>query len=210
MFSRSPPADQRPFPLKRQPDAMRPGAPAPAQAAADFGPPPKPRFEPAGGAFAAPPQAPTAAAAAPQQTVSDGWKPEPWKSAPPQGAEGAASGFTLGSIIGNDLTIVGQGLRIITRGTLQVDGKVDGDVVGMEVVVGERGCVTGVVSAETVAVRGRVNGTIRGATVTLHSSAHVEGDVHHKQLAIEEGAHLDGSVRRPANPSDLEPDFGGI
>jgi hypothetical protein len=32
------------------------------------------------------------------------------------------------SVIGNDLTIIGQGLRIISRGMLQVDGDIEGDV----------------------------------------------------------------------------------
>ena len=32
------------------------------------------------------------------------------------------------SVISNDLKIIGQGLKIISRGTLQVDGEVEGDV----------------------------------------------------------------------------------
>lgn len=120
---------------------------------------------------------------------------------------GMATGFSLGSIIGNDLTIVGQGLRIITKGTLQVDGKVEGDVVGSEIIIGEKGEVVGVVSAEAVIVRGQVHGTIKGQRVTLQSSAHVEGDVHHQELTVEQGAHLDGRVRRPKDPADLIPNL---
>ena len=113
----------------------------------------------------------------------------------------------MGSLIGSDLTISGQGLRIVTRGTLQVDGLVQGDVVGAEVIVGEKGHVTGTVAGESVIVRGRVSGTIRGVTVALVSGSHVEGDVHHHKLSVEEGAHLDGRVRRPENVSDLKPQF---
>ena len=120
---------------------------------------------------------------------------------------GPGGGFSMGSLIGSDLTISGQGLRIVTRGTLQVDGIVEGDVIGSEVIVGEKGHVTGVVSGESVIVRGRVTGTIRGVTVALVSGAHVEGDVHHHQLSVEQGAHLDGRVRRPENASDLKPQF---
>jgi len=117
------------------------------------------------------------------------------------------SGFSLGSIIGNDLTIVGQGLRIITQGTLQVDGKVEGDVLGKEVIVGDKGAVTGVVSGENVVIRGAVHGTIRAFKVALQSSARVEGDIHHQQLTVEEGAHLDGRVRRPQDPAELRPNL---
>ena len=117
--------------------------------------------------------------------------------------------FSTRSIIGNDLTIMGQGLRIITKGTLQVDGKIEGDVIGNEVIIGERGHVTGIVSGESVTVRGQVQGTIKALTVALQSGAHVEGDVHHRQLSVEQGAHLDGRVRRPQNVEELKPDLDG-
>jgi cytoskeletal protein CcmA (bactofilin family) len=107
------------------------------------------------------------------------------------------------SVIGNDLKIIGQGLRIISQGTLQVDGEVEGDVGGVEVIIGEKGKVTGTVAAQRVIVRGRISGVIRGTTVTLQSSSRVEGDIHHMSLAIEQGAEFDGRCRRPADPAEL-------
>jgi cytoskeletal protein CcmA (bactofilin family) len=109
------------------------------------------------------------------------------------------------SIIGNDLTIVGQGLKIVTRGTLQVEGKIEGDVIGNEVIIGEKGQVTGVVSGQSVVVHGAVAGTVKGVHVALKSGARVDGDVLHHQLSVEQGAHLDGRVKRPADPSELAP-----
>lgn len=117
----------------------------------------------------------------------------------------AGGGGQPRSIIGNDLTIVGQGLRIISKGILQVDGDVTGDVVGSEVIIGEKGRVTGVVSGEAVIVRGEVAGTIRGMRVMLQTGARVEGDVHHQTLAVEQGAYLDGRVRRPQDINELRP-----
>src|SRR5215470_19806237 len=113
------------------------------------------------------------------------------------------------SVIGNDLKIIGQGLKIISQGTLQVDGEVEGDVGGVEVIIGEKGKVTGTVAAERVIVRGRISGVIRGATVTLQSSARVEGDIHHISLAIEQGAEFDGRCRRPTDASELKLDLEG-
>jgi len=112
----------------------------------------------------------------------------------------------VGSLIGNDLTIVGQGLRIMSKGTLQVDGKVDGDVVGKEVVVGSSGVVTGVVQGESVIVRGQVHGTIKGVRVTLQSTSQVEGDIHQIELTMEHGAQLEGRVRRAKDASELLPE----
>src|SRR5262245_23162987 len=113
------------------------------------------------------------------------------------------------SVIGNDLKIIGQGLRIISQGTLQVDGEVEGDVGGSEVIIGEQGKVTGTISAERVVVRGQIAGVIRGVMVTLQSTSHVEGDIHHMSLAIEQGAEFDGRCRRAADPSGLKSDLTG-
>ena len=112
------------------------------------------------------------------------------------------------SVIGNDLKIIGQGLKIISQGTLQVDGEVEGDVGGTEVIIGELGRVTGTVAAERVIVRGQIAGVIRGVMVTLQSTSHVEGDIHHMSLAIEQGAEFDGRCRRAADPSALKSELG--
>jgi cytoskeletal protein CcmA (bactofilin family) len=109
------------------------------------------------------------------------------------------------SIIGNDLTIIGQDLRILTKGSLQIDGEIQGDIHGLEVIVGEKGKVTGTVAADTIIVRGEVAGVIRGQTVTLEAHAKVEGDIHHQALSIEQGASFDGRSRRAKDAAELKP-----
>ena len=44
------------------------------------------------------------------------------------------------------------------------------------------------------------SGTVRGLKVRLTSSARVEGDIIHKTIAIESGAHFEGSVQRQEDP----------
>lgn len=138
-----------------------------------------------------PPPQPTATTAAPAPTATP--------------SSGALS--TPYSIIGKDLTIIGQGLRIISKGKIQVDGEIHGDVLGSEVVIGSDGKVTGVVSAETIKVCGAVQGTIRGLRVFLEAGAKVEGDVHHQTLSVDEGAELEGRVRRVRDEAELRPDL---
>jgi len=112
------------------------------------------------------------------------------------------------SVISNDLKIIGQGpLKIISRGTLQVDGEVAGDVAGAEIIIGEQGKVTGTIAAERVIVCGTTSGVIRAMTVVLQASARVEAEIHHMSLTIEEGAEFDGRCRRPADASELQPDL---
>lgn len=114
-----------------------------------------------------------------------------------------ASSSNEKSVIGNDLKIIGQGLKIIGRGVLQVDGEIEGDVQAAEVIVGEKGQVTGMVAGQQVVVRGRVSGTICGKTVALQATSNVDGDIHHMSLLIEQGAMFDGRSRRAANEQAL-------
>jgi cytoskeletal protein CcmA (bactofilin family) len=100
------------------------------------------------------------------------------------------------SVIGPDLRIAGSGLRIMTAGILEIDGQIEGDVQGAQIIVGERGSITGTVAADHVLVKGTVNGEIRGREVVLDASSHVDGDVHHHHLTITQGAHFEGRSRR--------------
>ncbi len=114
----------------------------------------------------------------------------------PMPSPATASGGTA-SVIGSDLTIVGSGLKIIAQQSLQVDGEVQGDVIGTQVTIGPTGKVTGLVNADRVQVNGTVNGTIRGQDVILSSTAAVEGDIFHGSIMLEQGASFEGRSRRP-------------
>jgi cytoskeletal protein CcmA (bactofilin family) len=119
------------------------------------------------------------------------------------GARPASQPVKERSVIGSDLKIVGQGLQIISQGILQVDGEVVGDVQGAEVVVGPSGKVSGKVAGHKVDVFGRVTGVVCGNEVVLKASSIVEGDIHHRSLAIETGAQFSGGSRRAAPDADL-------
>ena len=126
----------------------------------------------------------------------------------PTGANGQQRTFSAPSsgeksVIGNDLKIIGQGLKIISRGILQVDGEIEGDVLAAEIIVGEKGKVTGMVAGQQVVVRGKVSGVVCGKTVALQASSQVDGDIHHMSFAIEQGAHFEGRSRRAKSEADL-------
>jgi cytoskeletal protein CcmA (bactofilin family) len=106
------------------------------------------------------------------------------------------------SIIGEDLTVTGN---VLSRGEVQVDGQIQGDVHCSSLIVGEKAQITGGIVAEDVVVRGQVMGSIRGNRVTLQASSHVEGDVFHKSLAIEQGAFFEGKSRRSEDPIATAP-----
>ena len=123
------------------------------------------------------------------------------------GSAPRADGTTIDgvSVIGNDLTILGEKITIISKNKLQVDGHVRGDVHGKQVTISKGGEVTGQVCAEKIEVRGAVRGSIRAITVSLYDSAKVEGDIVHQKLSIAEGAEFDGNVRRVDDAAALMP-----
>ncbi|OUS08645.1 hypothetical protein A9Q96_04215 [Rhodobacterales bacterium 52_120_T64] len=101
------------------------------------------------------------------------------------------------SIISSDLTIKGN---ITTTGDVQVEGTIDGDIRAHLLTVGEGATVKGEVIADDVVVNGRVVGRLRGLKVRLTATARVEGDIIHKTIAIESGAHFEGTVQRQDDP----------
>ena len=110
---------------------------------------------------------------------------------------GVPAGDRVISIIGPDLTIDGD---LISRGDLRIDGEVQGNIEGTRVVIGEHAQITGGVSAEDVIVLGHVMGTVRGLRVSLQSTCHVEGDVYHQALVMEQGASFEGKSTRSNDP----------
>ena len=109
----------------------------------------------------------------------------------------APKGKVPASILSSDLTIVGN-LR--TTGDIQVEGTVEGDIRAHLLTVGETATIRGEIVADDIVVNGRVIGRVRGLKVRLTASARVEGDIIHKTIAIESGAHFEGSVQRQEDP----------
>ena len=101
------------------------------------------------------------------------------------------------SVLSSDLHIVGN-LR--TTGDIQIEGTIEGDIRAHLLTVGEGATVKGEVIADDVVVNGRIVGRVRGLKVRLTSTARVEGDIIHKTIAIESGAHFEGSVQRQDDP----------
>lgn len=101
------------------------------------------------------------------------------------------------SVLSSDLTVTGD---IKTQGDIQVEGTIEGDIRAHQLTVGETATIRGEIVAEEVIVNGRVVGRVRGLKVRLSATARVEGDIVHKTIAIESGAHFEGSVQRQEDP----------
>ena len=105
------------------------------------------------------------------------------------------------SLLSADLHVTGN---MKTTGDINVEGTVEGDIRAHLLTIGESATIKGEVTADDVVINGRIVGRVRGLKVRLTSTARVEGDIIHKTIAIESGAHFEGSVQRqddPLNPT---------
>ncbi|MBA4071886.1 MAG: hypothetical protein C0497_08645 [Gemmatimonas sp.] len=99
------------------------------------------------------------------------------------------------------LSIVAAGMRITgdveTNGTLKVDGRIEGSVLGArQMMLGRNGAIKGNVHAGEVVVGGLVDGAVvADERLELQSSAVVNGDIETKSIVVLEGARINGSVR---------------
>ena len=127
------------------------------------------------------------AGAVPNKTSS---KPQDFKTS-------AQKAKPTASILSSDLHITGN---IKTTGDIQIEGTVEGDIRAHLLTIGETATIKGELTADDVIVNGRIVGRVRGIKVRLTASARVEGDIIHKTIAIESGAHFEGSVQRQDDP----------
>lgn len=124
-------------------------------------------------------------------TVTDTPKPA---SAP---ASSAPKSKAPASTLSSDLVVKGN---MKSTGDIVIEGTVEGDIRANMLTIGETATVKGEVVADDVVVNGRIIGRLRGLKVRLTATARVEGDIVHKTIAIESGAHFEGSVQRQEDP----------
>ena len=88
----------------------------------------------------------------------------------------------------NDGTII-KG-DISSNGYFRIDGRIEGNVkTPSKVVVGKTGVIIGTLSCKNADVEGNIKGTLNiSGTLSLKSSAHIEGEVSVGKLAVEPGA----------------------
>ena len=104
----------------------------------------------------------------------------------------AKSDATEISCIGPGMTVVG---KISSEGTLNVFGRVEGELHASIVRISDGAQVEGTIAAQELTIGSRFKGTIQEDRVMLTSSAVVEGEIHHRSLAIEENAWFAGASR---------------
>ena len=95
-------------------------------------------------------------------------------------------------------SILSEGLyfkgELTAKGTVHVEGSLNGQIQVDELTIGSRGQVDGFVSCKTLHIKGRFSGTATCEELTLTSSATVDGHVVYKTLSVQKGAAITGEL----------------
>jgi cytoskeletal protein CcmA (bactofilin family) len=108
-------------------------------------------------------------------------------------SQGGGASSPEPSYVARDTSFEGN---VICDGEIHIDGAIRGTVRAQTCLVDAHGEVHGEIVAQHVFVRGRVMGPITGTHVTISAGAHVEGNITHETISIENGAYVFGSMRQ--------------
>lgn len=111
------------------------------------------------------------------------------------------------SILGPDISIYGEQLVLKTKGSLLIQGHIEGDVHGETVTVDDGANVKGVITARTIAILGGVKGELKGSNVILHEHSTVDADIVQQRLTVAEGANFEGTVKKAKDDAEVTPDL---
>lgn len=96
----------------------------------------------------------------------------------------------LESFIGANSIFKGD---IDTKGTLRIDGKMEGNVNADWVILGEKASLNGDVTARGIIVGGKIEGNLKAKEIVdIKSKGQVSGDICTNKLTIVEGGMFDG------------------
>lgn len=100
------------------------------------------------------------------------------------------------SIISKDLFIKGN---IVSDSIVEIEGKVEGDIKGNIVTLREEGLITGNVNAKIFNIKGKFLGIARSERINISKKGNVKGTLEYESLCVEDGASIEGDIKRIAN-----------
>ncbi len=109
---------------------------------------------------------------------------------------------TSKNVLNSDVEIKGN---IKFSGELTFDGKLDGEIhTDGTLALGDSAVINGNIGAQSVVVRGKVNGNINAKEkIEIKSKAELFGDIRATKLVIEEGVTFVGKTE--VNPNKVQP-----
>ena len=114
----------------------------------------------------------------------------------------STTGDTSKNTLASDVEIKGN---LKFSGELTFDGKLEGEIQTDGILhLGESAVVTGNINAQSIVVRGKVNGNISAKEkIEIKSKAELFGDIRATKLVVEEGVTFVGKTE--VNPNKVSP-----
>jgi cytoskeletal protein CcmA (bactofilin family) len=131
------------------------------------------------------------------QSKGDNKTPKPAAPEARLDATPAPKSAEIVSTLGQGMLITGN---IVCAGSVQIFGRVIGDIHASQLVICEGAKVEGKIIAPETVIRGTFNGTINSNSVKLQATAVVDGEIYNKSLTIEQNAQFEGVARRLDTP----------
>jgi cytoskeletal protein CcmA (bactofilin family) len=98
---------------------------------------------------------------------------------------------TKPSILSEGFSFRGE---ISAKGSIHVEGALNGQIQVDELTIGARGQVEGVVTCSSLHIKGKFSGTATCDELIVTSSATVDGHVVYKTLSVQKGASIKGEL----------------
>ena len=106
------------------------------------------------------------------------------------------------SFVGESLQLEGD---IRSSGSLDIAGLINGNLYVDDLVLKETGSIRGTIEVNKLEVNGHIDGKIIATTVIVGKDAVIKGDIFFKStLKTEEGADIDGYIKRDTNGKSLK------
>jgi cytoskeletal protein CcmA (bactofilin family) len=100
---------------------------------------------------------------------------------------------TLESFVGSNTQFKGE---MNMKGTLRLDGAIEGCVNADKVILSEMALVKGDIAAQKIVIGGRVEGNLRAKElVEIQSKGKVIGEIFTDKLSVAEGAEINGNIK---------------
>ncbi|MGD9966946.1 MAG: polymer-forming cytoskeletal protein [Hyphomonadaceae bacterium] len=85
---------------------------------------------------------------------------------------------------------------IVTAGSIEIRGRVEGDVRAAAITVCAGATVKGDIAADVILIQGAVEGRVEAQDVRLQAGANVVGEIVHGSLGIDTTATFEGTIKR--------------
>ncbi len=107
----------------------------------------------------------------------------------------------LESFIGGNSVFKGD---VDSKGTLRVDGVIEGNVKADWVIIGEKAHIVGNIEARGIVTGGKIDGNVKTKEIVeIKNKGHINGEITSKKLVIAEGGIFEGRSTMPREESKV-------